>query len=116
MGKIFSLKKTPFAQSSVRFKSDGIYKSKSAPGPGQYRIPGFAEENLRKSIIDASRKAPFGNSEQRKFELARKDQLLTPGPAQYTTNNDKMNKSKKENYSSTFASTTKRDANLLEVC
>jgi hypothetical protein len=105
--RLKSLKKTPFAQSSVRFESDNILKVRSAPGPGQYRIPGFAEENLRKSIIDAKRKPAFGQSAVRKFDLADRDTVAKPGPAQYQIK-EKPFKPKRENVSASFASQTKQ--------
>jgi len=104
---LHSLKKTPFAQSSVRFEADNVLKVRSAPGPGQYRIPGFAEENLRKSIIDAKRKPAFGQSAVRKFDLAGKDELTKPGPAQYQIK-EKPFKPKKDNVTASFASQTKQ--------
>jgi hypothetical protein len=114
LNKIHGLKKTPFSQSSVRFEFNNVFKSKSAPGPGQYRLNGFAEENLRKAIIDSNRKPAFGQSAERKFSLAKKDDYALPGPAQYKLT-EKPYKSKKENFSSNFASTTKQREILFEV-
>lgn len=101
--KIHGLKKTPFSQSSVRFEGS----SRSAPGPGQYRINGFAEENLRRAIIESRRKPAFGHSEERKYNLTKKDESAIPGPAQYTIK-EKPFKPKRENASSNFASNVKQ--------
>jgi hypothetical protein len=105
--KVHGLKKTPFSQSSVRFEIDNVYKVRSAPGPGQYRLNGFAEDNLRKAIIESRRKPAFGQTEARKFNLAKKDEYNTPGPAPYLIK-EKPFKPKKENFSSNFASSTKQ--------
>lgn len=99
-------------QSSSRFTSKSTYQVKSAPGPGQYRINGFAEDNLRRAIIDSRRKPAFGQSAARKFDLASKDQV--PGPAQYQVK-EKTFRPKKENHSSNFASNTKQRELVFEV-
>jgi hypothetical protein len=39
-------------QSSARFEGGNSYKAASQPGPGQYKILGFAEESLRRAIIE----------------------------------------------------------------
>ena len=103
--KVHGLKKTPFSQSSTRF--DGPIQTRSAPGPGQYRINGFAEENLRRAIIESRRKPAFGQSEERKYNLTKKDEFSIPGPAQYTIK-EKPFKPKRENASSNFASAVKQ--------
>jgi hypothetical protein len=110
--KVHSLKKTPFLQSSARFEINNVYKSRSAPGPGQYRLNGFAEDNLRRAIIESRRKPAFGQSGERKFNISKKD--YTPGPAQYKINENAF-KPKKESKSSNFASTTKIRENFEEV-
>lgn len=107
MQKVNSLKKTPFMQSSVRFESLNSYKSKSAPGPGQYRLAGFAEECLRKAIIESRRRPAFGQTAERSFSLvAKKD--MTPGPAQYKPDEKPQFRVKKENKTSSFASGIKQ--------
>lgn len=83
-------------------------------GPGQYRINGFAEEILRKSIIDANRKPAFGQSSVRKFNLSKKEDFNTPGPAQYQVR-ERSYKSKKDTLTSNFASGTKRNEIPIEV-
>ena len=112
--KLHSLKRTPFLQSSVRFEADNIYKVRSAPGPGQYRINGFAEDILRKAIIDSRRKPGFNQSEPRKFSLTRKDEYYKPGPANYEIV-EKPFKAKREHASANFASNTKQRELLVEV-
>jgi hypothetical protein len=101
-------------QSSVRFDSDNVYKAKSAPGPGQYRINGFTEHILRKAIIDSRRKPGFGQSAPRKFSLAKKEEYYKPGPAQYQIV-EKPFKPKRENMSANFASNTKHREIIIEV-
>lgn len=99
-------------QSSARFETMNTYKSRSAPGPGQYRINGFAEDNLRRAIIESRRKPAFGQSSERKFNLSKKEP--TPGPAQYKVNENPY-KAKKEAKSANFASNTKQRDTLVEV-
>ena len=108
LNKIHGLKNTPFQTSASRFEP---MKIRSAPGPGEYRIPGFAEQNLRKSIIEAQRKPAFGHSAARKFNLTKKDEYATPGPAQYQIK-EKLFKPRHDYFTSNFASTTKRDQEI----
>ncbi len=112
LNKIKGMKNTPFAQSSTRFGSTN--QSRSAPGPGQYKIPGFADENLRKILINGSSKPGFGQSSIRKFNQTKRDEYITPGPAQYQIK-QKPFRPRQENLSSNFASTSKREA-YVEVC
>ena len=114
LAKVHGLKKTPFSQSAARFESDTMFKSHSAPGPGQYRIRGFAEDNLRQAIIDAQRKPAFGQSSIRKFNLNKKDEYGIPGPAQYQIK-EKPFRPTKEGPSSNFASATKIHEIQIEV-
>ncbi len=111
LNRLHGLKKTPFSQSSIRFS---LNYSRSAPGPGQYRICGFAEDNLKKAIIDSNRKPAFGQSSERKFSIAKKDGSSFPGPANYKIV-EKPFKPKNENFSSNFASTTKQRDVIYEV-
>jgi hypothetical protein len=126
--RIHGLKRTPFSQSSVRFVNNDngnntmkIYSTtKSAPGPGQYKITGFAEESLRKSIIDVNRKPAFGQSSIRTFDLTKKDNsgnsddLVGPGPGHYNIKDKPFNKIKKERYSAMFASTTEQRESRID--
>ena len=114
VGKLHSLKRTPFMQSSVRFDADNIYKVRSAPGPGQYRLNGFAEDILRRAIIDSRRKPGFNQSAPRKFNLAPKDEYYKPGPAQYQIV-DKPYEPKRKNMSANFVSNTKIREVAVEV-
>lgn len=106
--KVHSLKKTPFLQSAARFEPLNSYKSRSAPGPGQYRIGGFAEESLRRAIIESRRRPGFGQSSTRAFSMSKKD--YTPGPAQYNVDERPMYRVKttKETKTSSFASSVKQ--------
>jgi hypothetical protein len=113
INKVHSIKNTPFLQSSTRFDGQ-TFKSRSAPGPGQYKLIGFAEDNLRKAIIESRRKPAFGQSAPRNFSLAKKEDYQLPGPAQYQPK-EKPFKSKHDNFSSNFASTSKRDTNIEET-
>lgn len=106
LNKLAGLKKTPFLQSSTRFEINDLYKARSAPGPGQYRINGFSEEIMKKALIEANRKPAFGQSAQRKFNLTKKEEYNTPGPANYQVR-EKTYKSRKENPTANFASVTK---------
>lgn len=112
LSKVHGLKNTPFAQSALRF--DPEFKAKSAPGPGQYKLMGFAEENLRRAIMEARRKPAFGQSAPRKFNLAKKDEHALPGPAQYQIK-EKAFKPKFDNLTSNFASSVKREPVINEV-
>jgi hypothetical protein len=103
---------TPFMQSSARFESSNAYKQASQPGPGHYKIVGFAEESLRRAIVDVRKKPAFGQSASRSLSLAKKDSYYSPGPAQYDR---EPLKTKKEAKSSTFASTTKQHETKIEV-
>ena len=102
-------------QSSARFEPLNSYKARSAPGPGQYRIGGFAEDNLRKAIIESRRRPAFGQSAERSFSLM-KTKDTTPGPAQYKVEDKssaiKVNAKLK---SANFASNTKRDMIIEET-
>jgi hypothetical protein len=73
-----SLKRNPFNQTSARFVTVD-YKVRSAPGPGQYRIPGFADENLRKAVVEGGKKPPFNIASVRRLNMASKDEFNTPG-------------------------------------
>lgn len=113
LNKLSGLKKTPFLQSSTRFEFDNLYKARSAPGPGQYRINGFSEEIVKKALIEANRKPAFGQSAPRKFNLAKKEEFNTPGPAQYQIR-EKTYKPRKENATANFASVTKHHEIVYE--
>lgn len=73
-----SLKRNPFNQTSARFVSTD-YKARSAPGPGQYRIPGFADESLRKAVVEGGKKPPFNVASARRWNMTRKEEFNTPG-------------------------------------
>jgi hypothetical protein len=77
-----SLKRNPFNQTSARFVTVD-YKIRSAPGPAQYRIPGFADENLRKAVVEGGKKPPFNIASVRRLNMTRKDEFNTPGPSSY---------------------------------
>jgi hypothetical protein len=106
LGKIKGMKNTPFLQSSIRFGDHS--QARSAPGPGQYKIIGFADDNLRKMLMNGTSKPGFGQSSIRKFNLTKRDEYLTPGPAQYQLKTRPF-RPRIENPTSNFASTTKRD-------
>lgn len=73
-----SLRRNPFNQTSARFdKSE--FKSRYAPGPGQYRIPAFTDESFRRALIEHGRKPPFNVAAVRRYTLVRKDQPDMPG-------------------------------------
>lgn len=114
VARLHSLKRTPFLQSSVRFDADSVYKTRSAPGPGQYRLNGFAEDIMRKSIIESRRKPAFNQSAPRKFSLAKKDDYERPGPANYQIP-DQTYRPKHDNMSANFASNTKHREVIVEV-
>jgi len=73
-----SLKRTPFNQTTARFISND-YKSRNEPGPGQYHIYGFADENLRQAIVEEGIKPPFNVASVRQLNMARKDEFYRPG-------------------------------------
>lgn len=73
-----SLKRNPFNQTAARFVGQD-YKARSAPGPGQYRIPGFADENLRKAVVEGGKKPPFNIASVRRLNMTKKDEYNTPG-------------------------------------
>ena len=55
------------------------YKSRAEPGPGQYHISGFADESLRRAVIEDGKKPPFNIASVRRLNMARKDDFYTPG-------------------------------------
>lgn len=73
-----NFKRTPFNQTSKRFQPID-YKSRSEPGPGQYRISSFTEDSFRRSIIDAGKKPPFNITATRRLDITKKDDYNTPG-------------------------------------
>lgn len=73
-----SLKRIPFNQSAARFIPFD-YKTSSAPGPGQYRIAGFTDENLRRAVVEGGKKPPFNVTSTRQLQILRKDDFNTPG-------------------------------------
>lgn len=107
-----SLKRTPFNQTSARFVSVD-YKARSAPGPGQYRIPGFADENLRKAVVEGGKKPPFNIASIRRLNMAKKDEFNMPGPSSYDVKT-KPFQSKVEHPSANFVSSTAREI-VVEV-
>jgi hypothetical protein len=76
--KTSSFKRNPFNQSSTRFASPS-QKARNAPGPTRYHLPSFAEENLRRAVIEEGRKPPFNVAAVRRFTMIRKDTANTPG-------------------------------------
>ena len=107
-----SLKRNPFNQTSARFVSVD-YKVRSAPGPGQYRIPGFADENLRKAVVEGGRKPPFNINTVRRVNMTRKDDFNTPGPSSYDVKT-KPFQAKTDHPSANFISSTIRET-VIEV-
>ncbi|CAF3707078.1 unnamed protein product [Rotaria sordida] len=108
-----SLKRNPFNQTSARFI--GLdYKVRSAPGPGQYRIPGFADENLRKAVVEGGKKPPFNVASIRRLNMTRKDEYNTPGPSSYDIK-PKSYKSKIEHPTANFISITVREAVVEDI-
>ena len=107
-----SLKRNPFNQTSARFVTHD-YKVRSAPGPGQYRIPGFADENLRKAVVEGGKKPPFNIASVRRLNIARKDEFNTPGPSSYDVIT-KPFKPKLEHPTANFISSTAREV-VVEV-
>ena len=107
-----SLRRNPFNQTEARFHSVD-YKSRYAPGPGQYRIPAFTEDNFRRAVIEQGRKPPFNVAAVRRYTLVRKDQPNMPGPASYDINLEPL-KPKHELPTSTFLSNTSREM-VVEV-
>ena len=107
-----SLKRTPFNQTSARFVATD-YKVRSAPGPGQYRVPGFADENLRKAVVEGGKKPPFNVGSMRRLNMARKDEFNTPGPSSYDVKT-KTFQGKVEHPTANFVSSTVRET-IVEV-
>ena len=107
-----SLKRNPFNQTSARFIGTD-YKVRSAPGPGQYRIPGFADENLRKAVVEGGKKPPFNIASVRRLNMTRKDEFNTPGPSSYEVKS-KPFKSRTGQPSANFVSSTIREV-VVEV-
>ncbi|CAF3141392.1 unnamed protein product [Rotaria socialis] len=108
-----SLKRNPFNQTSARFVNLD-YKVRSAPGPGQYRIPGFADENLRRAVVEGGKKPPFNIASVRRLNMARKDEYNTPGPSSYDIK-VKPFKAKLDHPTSNFVSSTTRDAVVEDI-
>ncbi|CAF0787247.1 unnamed protein product [Rotaria sordida] len=108
-----SFKRTPFNQTAARFISFD-YKSASVPGPGQYRIPGFADENLRRAVVEGGKKPPFNVTSMRKLPITRKDDYNTPGPSTYDIKSQPF-KSKTEHPSANFISSSAREPLIEDI-
>lgn len=76
------MKRIPFNQTAARFSSFD-YKSSHAPGPGQYRIASFADQNLRRAIYESGKKPPFNVASMRQLVMTRRDDPEMPGKILY---------------------------------
>ncbi|MGH0145141.1 UNVERIFIED_CONTAM: hypothetical protein FKN15_025619 [Acipenser sinensis] len=81
--KITGMKRSPFGLTAVRFIPESI-KTKT-PGPGAYNIfnYGLAQESLKKAYLESTRKGGFGSTATRSPEFLKRQDVVTPGPAQY---------------------------------
>ncbi|RDD37214.1 Sperm-tail PG-rich repeat-containing protein 2 [Trichoplax sp. H2] len=79
--KIENLKAVPFGKTSARF--DNHRRQKFLPGPGTYNYPGIADNSLRKSQLESSRKGAFGSTAVRTVPLANPEKKDAPGPGYY---------------------------------
>ncbi|XP_030647569.1 sperm-tail PG-rich repeat-containing protein 2 [Chanos chanos] len=82
LGKLSSLKRCPFSQTSIRFPQDN---HKDTPGPGAYNMfeYGLAQDSLKRACLESTRKGPFGSTAGRSLTLFSKEEELSPGPAKY---------------------------------
>ncbi len=122
-------KQIPFNQTTPRFVS--LNKSRSMPGPSQYRITAFTDDNLRRATIENGKKPPFNVASIRRFNILRKDEYNTPGkicfskkinmhllqttgPSSYDVKIEPL-KPMIDHPSANFASKTAREL-VIEVC
>ncbi|UJR37251.1 hypothetical protein I4U23_029960 [Adineta vaga] len=108
-----SIKRVPFNQTTARFVSPN-YKSRSLPGPAQYRIAGFADENLRQTGRENGKKPPFNVSSMRRLNMVSKDETNKPGPTSYDVKTE-PSKPAAEQPSANFASNTARDIVIEDI-
>lgn len=102
-----SFKQAPFNQTAARFVNND-YKLRSEPGPGQYRMTSFADQNLRRAVVDSGRKPPFNVATLRRLNMTKKDDIITPGPNTYNVSAEPF-KTKLSNPSANFISQTARE-------
>uniref|UniRef100_A0A0B6ZU50 Sperm-tail PG-rich repeat-containing protein 2 n=1 Tax=Arion vulgaris TaxID=1028688 RepID=A0A0B6ZU50_9EUPU len=103
--RIRGMKKSPFAQTSVRFHQEN--STNNLPGPGSYNIPGLGTESMRKAYMEATRKGVFGTTASRVQPLAIAADLEIPGPGHYQVP-ERAPKPRYPQLSSNFASITRR--------
>lgn len=83
-GRLTTLKKVPFGQTSSRFP---LHRhSRQPPGPGAYNnseVTSLAAELTKKAMLQGVLKHPFGTTSVRTAPLVKRDELNMPGPAHY---------------------------------
>lgn len=88
--KISGLKRSPFGQTSIRFKPD---RSRSVmmnntPGPGSYNILNYGmSADSQKRAKKASKHGGFGSTSVRTKSMVERDAKITPGPGLYELRN-----------------------------
>ncbi|CAF0774130.1 unnamed protein product [Adineta steineri] len=108
-----SIKRVPFNQTTARFVSTN-YKSRSLPGPAQYHIPTFTDENTRRVAMDHGKKPPFNVAAVRRFNILPKDETNRPGPSTYDVKTQ-PSKPKYEQPTANFISNTSRDLVIEDI-
>ncbi|CAF1351377.1 unnamed protein product [Adineta ricciae] len=108
-----TIKQVPFNQTTSRFVSPN-YRTRSLPGPAQYRIAGFADENLRQAVKKNGKKPPFNVASVRRFNMAPKDETERPGPTTYDVKTEPF-KPTGEHPTANFASNTARDLVIEDI-
>jgi hypothetical protein len=107
--RLNGLTKSPFGQTSVRFKEDK--RAKQIPGPGSYddsAATSLANRLDRDAMIDfLGVKTAFGSTSVRTESLVKRDEFNKPGPAHYQSPK-RSNSAGGSRPSANFLSTSKR--------
>ena len=81
LSKIENPKAPPFGKTSARF--DNHRREKFLPGPGAYNYRGIADNSIRKSQLESTRKGAFGSTTVRTAPITDSEKKETPGPGSY---------------------------------
>lgn len=109
--RLSGMKKSPFGQTSVRFKLNK--QALQTPGPGMYNdmaATSLAVQLSKKAILESSKKGGFGTVCSRTVPLIAKNTVDLPGPAHYNPSSDCKSVVSwvPESCTANFASKTKR--------
>lgn len=79
--RIENPKAPPFGKTSARF--DNHRREKFLPGPGAYNYRGLADNSVRKSQLESTRKGAFGSTTIRTAPITDPEKKEIPGPGYY---------------------------------